>query len=89
MQKTIEQRNAIKFCFKAGMNGVETYRMMKTAYGDDCLSRSNIFEWFSKFRDGRQSVEDDERTGRPCTSRTDTNVEAVHAALLKACRITV
>ncbi len=63
--------------------------MMKTAYEDECLSRSNIFEWFNKFRDGRQSVEDDERTKRPCTSRTDTNVEAVHAALLKDRRVTV
>ena len=34
-------------------------------------------EWHKRFRDGRESVKDDERSGRPTTSRTDDNIAAV------------
>lgn len=38
------------------------------------MSRSSIFEWHKLFREGRELVEDDQRAGRPLTSRTDDNV---------------
>ena len=39
--------------------------MMKKVYGDDCLCRSRIHEWFKRFQEGRKALEDDERSGRP------------------------
>ena len=39
--------------------------MMKKVYGDDCLSRSRIHEWFKRFQEGREALEDDERSCRP------------------------
>ena len=36
-----------------------------------------MFEWHKRFRGGRESVKDDERSGRPTTSRTDDNIAAV------------
>ena len=39
--------------------------MMKKVYGDDCLSRGRIREWFKRFQEGREALEDDERSGRP------------------------
>lgn len=89
MESYLEQRYAIKFCFKSGKTATETYQMMQNAYGDDCLSRSNVFLWFGKFRDGREDTKDDERTGRPRTSRTDSNIEAVRAALKGDRRLTI
>jgi hypothetical protein len=47
------------------------------AYGDAALSRTTTFEWHKRFREGRESVKDDERSGRPTTSRTDDNIFAV------------
>ncbi|KMQ82458.1 hypothetical protein RF55_22900 [Lasius niger] len=38
--------------------------MLKQVYGEEALSRSRTFEWFKRFRDGRESVEDDPHTGR-------------------------
>ena len=32
--------------------------MMKKVYGDDCLSRSRIREWFKRFQEGREALED-------------------------------
>ena len=38
--------------------------MTKKVYGDDCLSRSRNHEWFKR-QEGREALEDDERSGRP------------------------
>ena len=39
----MEQRLAIKFCFKTGKSTTETLQMVNAAYGDKALSRSNVF----------------------------------------------
>ena len=36
---------------------------MKKVNSDDCLSRSRIHEWFKRFQEGREALEDDERSG--------------------------
>jgi len=41
------------------------------------MSRSRVSEWFVRFRDGRESTEDDERSDRPRSNRNDENVEKV------------
>ena len=72
-----EQRVAIKFCFKAGLSATETLVLVQKAYGNEALNRSNVFRWYSRFRDGRELVEDDERGGRPKSTRTEVNIAAV------------
>jgi hypothetical protein len=37
-----------RFAFKLGKNGAETFEMLKTAFGDECVSRARTFEWFKK-----------------------------------------
>ena len=59
-----EQRVAIKFCFKAGLSATETLVLMQKAYGNEAVNLSNVFRWYSRFRDGRELVEDDERASR-------------------------
>ena len=61
---TLEERYAIKFCFKFGKNARETYRLLKTAFGPSCTNRASVFEWHKRFKKGRESVRDDERCGR-------------------------
>jgi len=38
MQRSVEQRYAIKFCAKLGKSGSETLQLLRTAYGDAVLS---------------------------------------------------
>jgi hypothetical protein len=52
---------ATKFCFKAGLSVTETLVLVEKAYGDEALNRSNVFRWCSRFRDGRELVEYNER----------------------------
>jgi hypothetical protein len=72
-----EQRLAIKFCFKAGLSATETLILVQKAYGNEALNRPNVFRWYSRFRDGRELEEDDERGGRPKSTRTEVNIDAV------------
>ena len=72
-----EKRVAIKFCCKVDFSAAESVELIQKAYGDAALSRTTIFEWHKRFREGRESVKDDERSGRLTTSRTDDNIAAV------------
>ena len=60
----LEEWYAIKFCFKLGKNATETYGMLQTAFGASCMNRASVFEWHKRFKEGRESVRDDERCGR-------------------------
>ena len=80
---SIEQRLNIKFCFKLGKTFTETHQMMKKVYGDDCLSRSSIHEWFKHFQEGREALEDDERSGRPRNIVNEKNAEIVREFIRK------
>ena len=61
---TLEERYAIKLCFKHGKNAAETYGMLHTAFGQSCMNRASVFEWYKTYKEGRESVRDDERCGR-------------------------
>ena len=63
-EDTLEERYAIKFCFKLGKNDTETYGMLQTAFQPSCMNRASVFEWHKKFKKGRESVRDDDRRGR-------------------------
>ena len=51
--------------------------MIKKVYGDNCLSRSRIHEWFERFQEGREVLEDDERSGRPRNVLNEENAKIV------------
>jgi len=53
-----EQRICIKFCSKLNRTAAETHRMLKEAFGEQALSQATTSEWFKRFKDGRESVED-------------------------------
>ena len=46
-------------------------------YGKECMSRTRVFEWHKRFREGRTDVEDDERTRRPTISKTTNNIREI------------
>jgi len=71
MEEKVQQRVCIDFCFCLGKTGAETYKMLQAAFRGSCLSRSKTFEWYSRFRSGCRSFEDDPRPGRPSTSHTE------------------
>ena len=63
-EDTLEERYAIKLCFEFGKNATETYEMLQAAFGPFYMNRVWVFEWHKRFKEGRESVRDDERCGR-------------------------
>ena len=61
---TLEERHAIELCFKLRNNDTETYGMLQTAFGASCMNRASVFKWHKGFKEGRESMRDDERRGR-------------------------
>ena len=63
-EDTLEEQYAIKFYSKLRKNARETYGMLQTAFGPSCMNRASVFEWHKRFKEGSESVRDDERCGR-------------------------
>ena len=63
--------------------------MLQEVYGQETMSRSRVFEWHKRFKEGREEVEDDARSGRPSLSRTEDNVERVRQNMREDRRMTV
>jgi len=77
LSANVEQRVNIKFLTKLGKSTTETYNLLTEVYGDQSLSRTQVFEWFKKFKEGRKYVWDDPKLSHPSTAKTQENVEKV------------
>lgn len=89
MENIIQQRICIKFCVKNEISASETLKMLQKCYGDNSLSKTTTFEWYSRFKSGRESVEDDPHPGRPSTSKTSDNVEKIKSMILENRHLTI
>ena len=67
----------MKFCFKLGKNATETYGMLQTAFQTSCMNQVSVFEWHKRFKEGRESVRDDERCGRSKEVRTPELIDQI------------
>lgn len=63
--------------------------MLQQAYGEDCLSRTQCYEWYQRFKSGRTSIEDDPKSGRPSSSTGDDHIEKVRSVIRENRRLTV
>ena len=64
-----KDRYAIKFCLKLGKNPIETYGILQTAFRPSCMNGASVLEWHKRFKEGRESVRDEER----CVSSKEVN----------------
>ncbi|XP_033232017.1 protein GVQW3-like [Belonocnema kinseyi] len=76
-----EQHVAVKFCFLLGKSATETMVILKTAYEDAALNKTRVCERFSRLKNGEMSIEDQLRSGRPATSRSDENLDKINALI--------
>jgi len=83
-----EQRINTKFCFKLLKSAKETHEMLKLVYGDAVIVKT-VYKWFERFRNICELGEDEERSGRPSTSKTQENVEPVSEMIRSNRRLTI
>ena len=81
MTEKQDQRICTKFCFQLGRTSSETMQMMQKAFGNECMSKTRIKEWYNRFKGGRTSVDSDSRSGRPSTTKKLDNIERVRLAI--------
>lgn len=60
--------------------------MLQQAFKEDAMSRTQVFEWFGRFKRGEMSVEDHAHSGRPSTSQ---NVEKICKKINEDRRFTI
>lgn len=83
MAESIEQRIFIRFRQKLG------YTKRQKVYGDQCMSRTWVYEWSKRFQDGHQNVVSDAGSGKPANGRIDEKFADVPAVVQKDCWISV
>ena len=86
---TLEERYAIKFCFKRGKNATETYGMLQTTVWPSCMNRVSVFERHKRFKGGSESVRDDERCGKSKEVRTPELIGQIKNFIVKDCRASI
>ena len=89
MSEFVEQRSAIKFCLRNEIPVAETFRMLQEAFGDLTMSQKNVYKWYKDFKEGRECVDDLERSGRPSTSTDEQHVNQIKKLVHKNRRLTI
>jgi transposase len=72
-----EPRSCIKIETLGGKNPTEIHNALHEICEDSVVDRSTVSRWASRFREGRVSIQDDPRRGRPVTATDDTSVVIV------------
>jgi ribosomal protein S25 len=62
--------------------------MLEMVYGESAMKHRTVNKWVDRFKEGRESVDDDAHTGRPSTSRVDENIQRVYDLVKADRRIT-
>ncbi|XP_067122537.1 histone-lysine N-methyltransferase SETMAR-like [Centruroides vittatus] len=81
MEKT-ETRAVIKYLTKKGLTPSQIKADMDEVLGESAPSYTTVKKWTALFKSGRESVEDDPRSGRPSTAVTEENIDKVHDFVL-------
>ena len=63
--------------------------MLQTAFGASCMNRAPVFEWHKKFKEGRESVKDDERRGGNKEVRTLEMIGQIKNFMDKDCCVSI
>jgi len=63
--------------------------MLKLVYSDAEVSKKTVYKCYERFRNGCESVEDEERSGRPSAAKTQKNVERVSGMIRSNRRLTI
>jgi hypothetical protein len=62
---------------KIGKIGSETLALITMTYGEYAMKKFSVYEWHRRFKERREDVQDDPRSGQPKPHRIDANVDRV------------
>jgi hypothetical protein len=72
-----------------GKSAGETLVLLTVAYGKHAMKKWSVFEWHRRFKEWREDVNDDPKSGQQKTQRTDANVDRVRTWVRSDRRVSV
>ena len=63
--------------------------LKRQVYGDNCLSRAQVFRWYARFKNGVETIEDEARPGRPFFVRNEGFIAKVRKRIQEERCVTV
>ena len=86
---SVAQRIIIKFLSKEGVKPIEILNRLRSQFGNETLSKSQVCKWHRSFSSGRNEVENLTHPRRPKTSITHENIKGVEGLIKHDRRITI
>ena len=86
---SIEQRSYCKIRGLLGYTPTDIKADLDKVYGDQAFSYHTVLRWTKRFKAGRESLEDDPRSGRPMMAYNEKDIIAVRNAIDEDARYTV
>ena len=71
----------IQMRVKLGFDATFIHADFISVLGDRAPSYPTVARWVTRFKEGREELEDDEPIGRPITMTTQANIELVRAVI--------
>ena len=87
--KISEQRVYCKIRAQLGFPPTEIHADLQKVYGNGALKYATVCKWVRRFNDGRKSIENDPRVGRPVSILTEKNVATVKTLIEEDAHYTV
>ena len=78
----LKEHVSVKFCFLLGKTGVETIVMLKTAYKENVMEETQVYEWFSCYKNGEMLIEDLPHSGKSSMSKTEENIVRISELIM-------
>ena len=76
-----EFRAYILIRHKIGLTPIEIFNELQLAYADNSPSYVTVTRWITRFKGGTEDLQDLERSGRPITAVTPSNIESVRCLI--------
>ena len=87
--KISEQRVYCKIRAQLGFQPTEIHADLQKVYGNGAKKYATVFKRVCRFNDGRESIENDPRVGRPVSVLTEKNFATVKTLIEEDARYTV
>ena len=63
--------------------------MLVQVYGDNAMKKTAVYKWVKHFSERKETVIEEERSGRPSTSKTEENIAKFRQTVQENLRLTV
>ena len=75
-EEKLKQQAIIQFYVGLGHTSVQTMEMLNRSTIKPSVARSLVYNWHKRYSEGRETVMDDERCGRPVSKSKTSDVKS-------------